>query len=103
MKVVNNTNEFNNEISTGNVCLKFSAEWCGPCRVLSSLIETIEDNYENVNFVEVDVDDIDEEILNEYKVRNIPMLYFIKDGVVLNKFVGSVNKEILETELAKYE
>lgn len=102
MVVLNDINDIRNEISNGNVCLKFSADWCGPCSVLSSVIEKIEDNYNNVKFIEIDIDDVDDSIIEEYQIRNIPVLYFIKDGTILNKIVGSVKQEVLVDELNKY-
>lgn len=103
MRTLNNTNEIRNEISSGNVCLKFSAEWCGPCRVLSSIIEEVEGDYNNVKFIEVDVDDVDDSsIIDEYKIKNIPALFFIKNGEVLNKHIGTINHPMLVDELNKY-
>lgn len=54
MKTVSNGEVLNNVISEGKTCLKFSAEWCGPCRVLGNNIESIESEYDDINFIEVD-------------------------------------------------
>lgn len=99
MKTVSNSEDLKNCINEGNTCLKFSAEWCGPCRVMGETILSIEDDYPNINFIEVDVDDVDENVLTEYNVRNIPVLYFIKDGEILDKNVGTMSKEVLVNKL----
>lgn len=103
MKVINKINELRNTISNGNVCLKFSAEWCGPCRVLSNTINDIEEEFNMVNFIEVDVDDIDDDsILDEYKIKNIPVLYLIKDGLIFDKTIGSISKNDLINKLNNF-
>lgn len=99
MKTVNNSEVLKNSINEGNTCLKFSAEWCGPCRVMGETISSIEDDYPNINFIEVDVDEVDDSVLTEYKIKNIPVLYFIKDGEIIDKNVGTMSKEVLVNKL----
>ncbi len=102
MKRVTSRNDFNSEVNKGNVCLKFGAEWCGPCGMLAEIIENIESNYNNVNFIEVDVDDFDDETLfDEYKIKNIPVLYFIKDGLIGNKTVGLISEDVLNNYITE--
>ena len=52
---------------------------------------------------DVDVDDVDDSsIIDEYKIKNIPALFFIKNGEVLNKHIGTINRPMLVDELNKY-
>ena len=99
METINNSEVLKNSISEGNTCLKFSAEWCGPCRVMGETIASIEGDYPNINFIEVDVDEADDSVISEYKVRNIPVLFFIKNGEILDKNVGVMSKEVLVNKL----
>ena len=102
MKTVSNKSVLENVISEGNTCLKFSAEWCGPCRVLGENIESIESDYPHVNFIEVDVDEADEDLINKYNIRNIPVLFFIKDGEVLSKEIGLMGVDVLTEKINEY-
>ena len=94
MKKVNNLNEFNEIINTDNLTVvKFSADWCGPCRTLAGIMDDITPNYPNINFIEVDIEgDGMDEIISMYSIRNIPVLAFIKNGKLLQKSVGLIEK-----------
>ena len=94
--------DFNNEITDNDAVVKFSAEWCGPCRVLGENIESIESDYPNINFIEVDVDEADEELVSKYKIRNIPVLFFIKNGEVLSKEIGVMSVDVLKEKINEY-
>ena len=94
MKKVNNVNEFNEVINSDNLTVvKFSADWCGPCRTLAGIMDDVTPDYQNVNFIEIDVEGEGmDEIVSNYSIRNIPVLAFIKNGKLLNKNVGLVDK-----------
>lgn len=94
MKKVNNVNEFNEVINSDNLTVvKFSADWCGPCRTLAGIMDDVTPDYQNVNFIEIDVEgDGMDEIVSNYSIRHIPVLAFIKNGKLLNKNVGLVDK-----------
>lgn len=104
MKKINNVNDFNEFIKSDKLTVvKFSAEWCGPCRQLANTIESIENNYDNVNFIEIDVDDTNnDEIVSNYNIRNIPVLIFIKNDEVLERSVGSIDKVTLNNKIDKF-
>lgn len=102
METINNSEVLKNSISEGNTCLKFSAEWCGPCRVMGETIASIEGDYPNINFIEVDVDEADEELVSKYKIRNIPVLFFIKNGEVLSKEIGAMSVDVLKEKINEY-
>lgn len=84
-----------NENENGRTVLKISASWCGPCKVLQGILEDIEKSVDNVNFVEVDVDEVDDDfILEKFDVRGVPVLIvFDENGEVLSKTVGLQTKE----------
>ncbi len=70
----------------------FSAEWCGPCRMVSPIVHELATEYEGRIVVgEVNVDE-NPAVTAKYKVRNIPTVLFIKNGEVVDKQVGAVPK-----------
>jgi thioredoxin 1 len=64
--------------------LKFYANWCGPCKALSQRLEG--ENLKEINIEE------DHETAVKYKIRNIPALVFLKDGVEVHRTIGLITK-----------
>ncbi len=88
--------EFNKIRDNGKVVVDFYADWCGPCKMLGPVLENISKNYEDVNFVKVNVDD-NEELAAEFGIMSIPAVFMLKDGKPVNKFVGSLpEKNIID-------
>jgi len=80
----------------------FSAEWCGPCRMVSPIIQELAaEYYGRIVTGEVNVDE-NPEVTMKYKVRNIPTVLFIKNGEVVDKQVGAVPKSIYKNLVEKY-
>jgi thioredoxin 1 len=66
--------------------LKFSATWCGPCKVLAQILEGVE------GITPIDIDK-DQETARKYGIRSVPALVFLKDGVEVHRQVGVISKE----------
>lgn len=78
------------------VLVDFWASWCGPCKMLSPLIEDISNEVDHIKVCKVDVDACPE-LAMEYKVMSIPFLVLFKNGEIVKKSVGVISKsEILE-------
>lgn len=74
------------------VLVDFWAEWCGPCRMVSPIMDEISHEYEGkVLVVKCDVDS-SPNISAKYSIRNIPTVLFFKDGKIADKQVGAVPK-----------
>ena len=100
MAVIVNDQNFA-EIKQSNlpVLLDIGATWCGPCKALAPIVEEIAAEYEGKALVcKVDVDEAPG-IAAEFRVRNVPTVLFIKNGVAVDKSVGLVQKATLVEKL----
>lgn len=91
---------FREYIDSGKpLVLDFWAEWCGPCRMISPLIEELAEEYkEQVNIGKVDVDN-NNDVASEFGIRNIPTILFFKEGKMVDKQVGAVPKAKIEEKI----
>ena len=81
--------------------IDFWAEWCGPCRSLTPIIEELAEEYEGkVVIGKCDVEENDD-ITMKYGVRNIPTIIFLKGGEVVDKQVGACSKDALKAKIEK--
>ena len=75
------------------VLVDFWAEWCQPCRMLAPIIEELAEEYEGrMKVGKLDVDNNRETAL-KYSIQSIPTVLMLKDGEVVNKFVGMKGKD----------
>jgi len=84
----------NNEI----VVLDFYAHWCGPCKVVGPLFEEVSNENEGPYFAKVNVDD-EQELAQQFGIRSIPTILFIKSGEVQGKLIGLTSKKQIEEQL----
>lgn len=102
MSVITITKEnFNKEVlqSTKPVLLDFWASWCGPCRMVSPVVDEIADETPSVKVGKINVDE-QGELAATFNVMSIPTLLVIKEGKVVNKAVGAIPKERILSLLA---
>ncbi|HOE94126.1 MAG TPA: thioredoxin [Candidatus Cryptobacteroides sp.] len=99
MQVANNKN-FNDILASSRLVLvDFWASWCGPCRMLSPIVDDIAKEFEGkIEVAKCNIDDA-EEVAAKYGIRSIPTLLFFKDGEVVDKTVGFVNKAEIEKRI----
>ncbi len=99
-----NEQNYDELVSKSNqvVLLDFWAQWCGPCRAISPIIEELSTEFDGKAVVgKVDVDS-NQDIANNFKIRSIPTILFIKNGEVVDRFVGATTKNVLKDKLEKY-
>ena len=81
------------------VIVDFWAVWCGPCRMLSPLLDEVEEEMaDKITVVKVNVDDADE-IAMRYRIMSIPTLIFFKNGQMVDKTVGAMPKSTLVSRI----
>ena len=74
------------------IVLDFSAAWCGPCKQLAPIIDELSEEYAGrIAVGKCDIEEADD-LTMEYGIRNVPTVLFIRDGKVVDRFVGSKSK-----------
>ncbi len=83
------------------VMIDFYADWCGPCKMMSPIVEALAEQYDGkIKIGKVNSDE-EMELATKFGVRSIPSFFFIKDGKVVDNAVGALPKEALEEKLNK--
>ena len=82
----------------GKVLVDCYASWCGPCRMLSPIIDALAEENKDYKFYKLDVDNANE-VPKQYGIMSIPTLLIFEDGNLKEKIVGFISKEELEEKI----
>ena len=93
---IKDTNSFESFINNDYVLIDFYADWCGPCKMLSPIVESIASSRDNIKVAKVNVDKLPD-IARNYSVMSIPTLILFKNGKMIDKKIG-FTPEILLNE-----
>ena len=69
------------------VVVDFYADWCGPCKMLSPILEQLEKDNDDVEFFKINIDE-NQDIAEQYEVMSIPNVGFFKGGQLVDRSVG---------------
>lgn len=95
MQVITVTEKnFEDEVlkSEKTVLIDFYADWCGPCKILSPIVDEVAEENEKIKVVKINIDQ-EENLAVEYQILSIPTLVVIKNGKEVKRSVGVVDKE----------
>ena len=95
-----NESNFDQEVlqSSDPVLVDFSATWCGPCKLLTPVVEELSNEMKGVKIGKVDID-TDSSIAQRYSIMSVPTLLFFKDGKVMDQMVGVQSKGTIQSKL----
>lgn len=99
VKIVESS-EFNSEIGEGKVLVDFYADWCGPCKMISPVLEEFDKQNEDIKVIKVNVDN-SQDIAEQFNVMSIPTLLYIENGDIVNTTRGFQSIEMLEAFVGK--
>lgn len=92
---------FNEEVMNSDrpVLIDFYANWCVPCKMMSSIVKKLADEYDGqVKVGKVNVNE-QPELASQFKVMSIPYFAFIKDGKLVDSLMGAMPKAALEAKI----
>jgi len=87
-------NEFNEFINNGYVLIDFYADWCGPCKMMSPVLEELASSRSEIKIAKVNVDNL-QTLVQKYAVMSIPTLLLFKEGNLIDKKIGFTAMPIL--------
>ena len=86
------------------VLVDFWAPWCGPCRMMAPILESLANKFDGkLKIVKVDTEESENrELAYEYQIQSIPNMKLIKDGAVVQDFIGFRPEAVFSAELSQF-
>ncbi|GGM72306.1 thioredoxin [Lentzea pudingi] len=89
---------FPDQTRTGTVLVEFWAQWCGPCHMLTPVLEEIDRERDDLTVVKINADE-NTATARDYQVMSLPTMLLFRDGVPIRQIVGARPKSRLLAEL----
>ena len=99
---INGISELEKVTSEGLVVVDFFATWCGPCKMLSPVLEQINEDRSDVKIVKVDIDS-NMDLAKKYGIMSVPTVILFKDGKEVDKKIGFMPKDMITEWLNEYK
>lgn len=94
--------EFESFIKEGFVFIDFFAEWCMPCLMMAPVLDELSEKFKGkIKFGKIDVSD-NQELAQKFEIRSIPNFVLLKEGKIIEQFIGAMPSEELEERLKKF-
>lgn len=103
IEVINSSN-FSSEVESfdGVVIVDFFATWCGPCKMLTPILESLSSEMDgSVKFAKVDIDN-SLDIARKYNISSVPTMIIFKNGEIVDTLVGFVPKENISSKIKSH-
>lgn len=99
---INSSEQFKNATESSNAIVKFSAEWCGPCKASAKPFENLSNDpeFQNVKFLHADVD-VNKHLADQYGIQGIPTFVYIHNGKEVTRHSGNLNVADAKLNLRK--
>lgn len=93
-------NDFDKETSQGTVLIDFFADWCGPCRQLTPILEEVAREIKEVNFIKINIDAA-QNVAARLEITSIPTLVLFHKGKKIDQVTGLIEADALKIFLTK--
>lgn len=97
METITNEN-FTTKTAEGYSLIDMYADWCGPCRAMSPILEQFEKTHQNINVFKIDVDK-NQNLAAEYNITSIPCFIILEDGTEIGRIVGAMPLPAFEDKI----
>ncbi len=97
-----NESNFTDMTGKGLVLVDFFATWCGPCKMLSPVLEDLASDRDSIDIVKVDIDE-SMNLARQYGIMSVPTLVLMKDGKILAKTSGFQPKDSIQRWIEEHK
>lgn len=97
LSTIDNLNTYSTSNPSKLLVIDFKASWCAPCKAIKPFIDYLKENYPNVDFYEIDIEDETKDtIINNFSIEKLPTFIYYKNGKVCETLIGTNKSKIEE-------
>lgn len=102
LSTIDELNNYSNSNPSKLIVIDFKASWCNPCKAIKPFVDYLKENYPNVDFYEIDIEDVSKEtIVNNFDIVKLPTFLYYKNCKVCDTLIGT-NKSKLEEAINEF-